>query len=252
MTTSDVERELTAALHRQAEDAMSSTDTREQLERLEARLEPAGTASGVRRVLMIGAATAAAAAVAAAVLVVAVKEDADPGPVDDSSVGQNPDEQVADEFVQVITAHEPAKVRLLLADDAIMPSDWRARMRREDAWSMRYVVDNCTEIGGSDYGTNVVCPFAYYALGSDELGMAPFGNNNFSLVVRDGEVRSFQPSYNGQGNGDAEHYTAFAEWDQANHPGEWSFLGDDTPTRMSHWVRLWQRRTAEFVAAQLE
>ncbi|MFM6848540.1 MAG: hypothetical protein ACKOVB_05495 [Terrabacter sp.] len=61
MTASDVERQLTALLHRHAEDTMNQTDTPTELHLLQARVEQETTQRQRRRGLMAAAAVAAAA-----------------------------------------------------------------------------------------------------------------------------------------------------------------------------------------------
>lgn len=254
MTTSDVERRLTDLLRRRADHAMGRTDTRAELVRLRRRID-ARSGDRVPHGLLAGAASLTAAAVmAVAVLYTGPgREDSDTA-LADPGAEQTAAERVAQRFAVALVEGDRDRAVAPLAEGATLAGDlpgnmsWREYAALKRAWSTESHFQPCQETGTSDYGTNVVCPFDYYSFRSEELGLAPFGDNNVSVVVTNEEVRSFGISYNTESNGEAELYDTIGAWLQEHHSAEWPFL-DSTPStaQTSRWVYLWQQRTAEYV-----
>ena len=252
MTTSDVERQLAAVLHRQAGAAMTRTDTRAELDRFHHRVGRRSRTAG-RRGLAAGAAAAAAVVAVSAWYSGLGQDDGDSGPADPGAT-QTEEERVAQNFAEALTAHDKGRVLAALADDATIEGslpgnrEWSDMVALKEAWSTWHDVQPCQETGSSDYGTSVVCPFDYHSLRSEQLGMAPFGENNVSVVVTEGRIRSFQVSYNSSDNGEAELYRDIRAWALDNHREEWPFLhGSPSAAETPRWIRLWQLRTQQYV-----
>ena len=252
MTTPDIERELTGVLQRHAEVAMSRTDTQAELKEFHDRVEGGPLRTGRGRVVT-GAAVAAAAAVALGVVWFAdvTGGGEDQGPAQDPASGQTTDERTAQEFVDAVTTGDVAEARSFLAEGATLSADLLWQLTLTKARSMEHDVQPCQTIGGSDARATVVCPFDYHAYRSEQLGLGPFGNNSVTVVMTDGEVRSVQPIYNWDGNGDSALKGEIGAWVRENHPGEWRFLdsNDVRPAEMPRWIRLWQQRTQEYADA---
>lgn len=252
MTTPDIERELTAVLHRRAEAAMSRTDTHEELQEFHDRVEARPGGAGRRRVAA-GAAVAAAVALVAGVVWYADVTGGvdDQGPAQDTGSAQTTDERVAREFAGALVDGDVAGARSFLAEGATLPDGWGRQSQRNEAWFADHDVKPCETMSTSDFGTSITCPFDYHNMRSEEMGLGPFGNNLVSLVVNDGKVRSFRAAYNSDNNGDGELYRQIGAWVRENHPGEWRFLDsqDVGPAERSRWIRLWQQRTQEYVDA---
>jgi hypothetical protein len=251
VTTPDVERRLTDALHRHAEDAMRRTDTSAELDRFHERV---GEASGTNA--RFGLVAAAAAMTAAAVMAVLVwstgpAQDEESLPAD-SRAAQTADERVGQDLADAFFAGDTDRVRDRLAAGTSvrgsLPSNlgWRDHLRLREALSADHDVQTCQETGTSPSGTTVACPFDYHSFRSEELGLAPFGNNILSMVVTDGEVRGLQVSYNTENNGEAELYKDIGAWVREEHPGEWAFMDQWVPEDTARWVRLWKLRTAQY------
>lgn len=254
MTTSDVERQLAAVLDRQAGAAMARTDTSAELARFHDRVD-GRSRTAVRRGLAAGAAAAAAVVAVSAWYSGLGQDDGDSGPADPGAT-QTAEERVAQDFAEAFTELDKNQVLALLAEDATIEGSlpgnrkWRELVALYEAWSSWHDVQPCQETGSSDYGTNVVCPFDYHSLRSEQLGMAPFGENNVSVVVSEGRIRSFQVSYNSSDNGEAELYRDIRAWVLDNHREEWSFLhGSPSAAETPRWIRLWQLRTEQYVDA---
>jgi hypothetical protein len=253
MTTPDLEHVLADTLHRHAEEAMINTDTRTQHERFEERL--AEEAPRRRRHAIGGALVAAAAVTAAAVWAADLDgsgSDSDPvGP----SVERTEAERVADEFFAAVAAGDEDLAASYVAPGTVPWDEYQSEMRRDAAWDVKYLLEPCQELSTSPAGTNVVCAFDYYSLGSDELGLEPFEKNTLTLRISDGQVVHSEPTYNSGSNGEDELFASIGAWIRDNHPGEWRFLANTegyTQAELNRWYRLWERRVDEYVAEQLK
>lgn len=249
MTTSEVERRLSAVLDERAEQAMQVADTRGELVRFQQRVDTFSGGRSRATVAAMAAAVAAAAAILLALLVPGPLPGRDDSLPADSRVTQTADERVAQDFVEALGAYDADLAASLLAEDARVPypiPDW---LRRGRALRKEFFFDPCRQTSSSGYGTHIGCPFAYHAFGSEQLGRGPFGDNIVSLVVTDGEVRAVEAIFNFELSGEGELYEKFGSWVRAHHPDDWAFLKDETPSvgEERRWVRLWQLRIEQFV-----
>lgn len=253
MTTSDLERRLSAVLHQHAEDAMNHTRTEEQLEALLVDAERAGR----RRWLGWGA-TALVAAAAAIALVVWT-----PGLGSDQSetVVPAPEptaEQVAEGFLEEYGGFDRVRAAAYLADSADTGDngDWRLENRFFQAIGFRLLLDPCEEQPSSPDAALVLCAFDYHALGSDELGRGPFSDNSFDFTVQDGKIVAFNLSLTYHANGfSSQMWEPFAAWVSETHPEDGPVMYDDWPDASSQALNetsfgLWEQRTREYVAVE--
>ena len=253
MNTQQVERELAAILQRRAEAAMNQTNT--QTELLEFNAEVESRAKRDRRRWVAGGGLAAAAAVVAGFALW-------PGDGDDDRSGpagepdQQSAEEVADGFVQAVADGDVDKAASYVAAGATPWEGWRADMREEGVGQQDYaVIEPCETAFTSDAGTRVSCPFSYYLLRSEELGLEPFGNNEFSILVADGKVVSGEIRQDWFNNGQSDLLEAFGAWVRENHPGDWAVMNseqDGSPADQGRSDRLWEQYTQEYVEAQTE
>ena len=255
--TRDVERELTAVLHRHAEDAMRRTNTLAEHRKLQSVVADQPQTDPRRRWVVGGV---AAAAVAAAVVGVGVWS-ADPSE-DPSSppVAQAPDSTgaadiaAAEGLAAAFANHDAAAAASHLAlgrEEAWFESD--AAWKRDAAYSVEYLMKPCTETGSTSVGTVFTCPYAMHVLGSREVGKGPFRHNILHVTVTDGKVTSADSTIPFETNGVQQHLESVRAWLVENHPKDVPFLmkeeQDVKPTEWPRWTQLWQQYTREYIAA---
>ena len=254
MSTRDLERELATVLHRHAEDAMNRTDTQAELRKFHDRAAEEGPGRNRARWAVGGAAAAAVVAVGVGLLAADLGDDrADSGPAGDPAPAQTAAEQVAQDAVTAFTTGDADRLASLLAPGAL--PGWRAAIREDQAWSRTYDVEPCREQGSRSEGTEVGCLFSYHLWHSEELGVGPFENNFFTVVVKDGKVVSAVASYNFANNGQSDLFDAIGAWVRANHPGDWRFMANTeghTPAEMQSWYQLWEQYSQEYADAQAQ
>ena len=54
----------------------------------------------------------------------------------------------------------------------------------------KQTITGCAQQGESPGGVTVRCTFDLHMLGSDQLGLGPFGDNYWDLTIRDGKIIS--------------------------------------------------------------
>ncbi|MFP5253605.1 MAG: hypothetical protein ACLGH4_07400 [Actinomycetes bacterium] len=253
MSSLDVERRLTQVLHRHAEDAMSQTDTQQELREFLSRGDPEPSrALGRNRFTAAVAAGVAATAAAAAVFWTAdlAAERADPAPV----VEPAPDPaQVADEYTAAYAAYDTAKV-LSMADPDADLGGLRLSQERDEAFGFRLFMEPCRAGSVLGYGTQVACPFSLHVMHSEEVGSGPFENATFNVMVtEDGKVLDSNPDWNFELNGMTEHWEKVTDWVWAQHPDQQEFLALDEPevpaAEWDRWLELWERYLQEYADA---
>ena len=201
MTTSELERRLAAMLHGHAEEAMHSTRTEEQLERL-----LADTRQHARR-RRTGVAAAAVVAVVAAAAVIAWVAGPGSRQAGPEPAGQEQRaEQVATGFFEAYADFDPAQAAAYLADDADLTlwtdaagnDHWRRGNRWLQAIGAQMKLDSCQALWSSGAETYVSCAFDLHALGSEQLGRGPFPDGTLSFTVEGRHDRRRQPGPGGQ------------------------------------------------------
>jgi hypothetical protein len=250
MSARETERELIVALHRHAEDAMNRTDTQEELLRFQADIE---RRSGRSRRWAVGAAAAAGVAAVAgfALWSADLGDRADSGPAGNS---QTTEEEVAQGFVEAFAAGDEDRVASYLPPGGQLGEmdDWRATIRRDEAWSREYFLGQCVETGTSPDVTTVYCPFDMHVLHSEQLGLGLDTGNRFTVRVGDGRVLSMEGHTTSGNNIEDEVFSAIGEWVEQNHPGKWEFMSSPaahTPAEMQRWYRMWERYSQEYADA---
>ena len=254
MSTQNVERELRAVLNRHAEDAMDSTDTHAEHERLNDVLEAEPRTD--RRRWAVAVAAAAAAVTAVAVLSTVPGDDGTaPPPTNHGSAEQleREAELLAERVVAAYADHDFDAVAAHLKPGIQPQITWpglRREVERNRAWNVEYLLGDCTATHQSSIGTFVECPTDLHVLYSEEAGVGPFQDNLFSLLVNDGFVVTGEISIPFEFNGTMEHVEAFWAWLVENHPEDTAFLDQDEPdvpaVDWRRWLRLYEKRAGEY------
>jgi hypothetical protein len=251
MSTHDVERELTALLHRHAEDAMTDTNTSSELDKFQ-RSAGGPAHPDRRRRIAIGAAIVGAAAVTA-VTIWAAGQDSDrsqPDPMD-TSHETSPDRAVARAFVAAYADHDIQAASAYVAEGTEPWPDWDTESRRNAAWKVEYLVDGCRGSATSTGAVAFTCPYDLHLLASEEVGLGPYPDSYFQVVVRDGEVTSASSTIPYQTNGVGNHVEEVTRWVRENHPADADFLLKEeqavTEAEWPRWTRLWHEVLREYV-----
>jgi hypothetical protein len=191
----------------------------------------------------IVAVAAAVVAIVVGGIVFAIRDDdSDPRVPADTTVVPDATtaEAVARGFVEAYGAFDADRVMTYLADDADITglTDWyttedvqgtrdelRLIIALEQADGYHQVLDSCDEKSSSADGTIVRCTYQFDSLGSDELGLGPFGGSWFDLTVRDGAIaRASKGSDESRGSDSwrfsNEVWVPLSDWVLANHPQE--------------------------------
>ena len=207
----------------------------------------------------IGAfAVAAAIGVAAIVLFAATRGG--PG-MPRSNAPANPSAatplEVATDFFEAFGGFDADRAIGLLADTAFPGAlgmvdsqrEFRLLLSMLEAQEYQQVLDSCREMGEFGSGNRVHCEFAYHQIGSSEIGLGPYEDSYFDIYVREGritrvtlwwEVAEFSP----------EVWEPFAEWVSENHPEDVRvmYVANQADWKLTETsVRLWERRTREYV-----
>lgn len=254
MTTSDLERRLTAVLQRHAEDAMNTTNTEERLQRLLKETER--DTRRRRRGWAAGALVAAAAAGAVIVWVSGVGDEPDTGTTPQVATATAEDEALATAFLDAYGSWDREEAASYVADPALVEALDPGWMRWSEAVGFTLLVDSCEESGSSGAVTRVQCAFDYHALGSDELGLGPFSENVFSISIRDGEIVTADQELEFISNGFSKQmWEPFDAWVARTYPEDAAVMYADWPTASveSHSdrsIELWRQHTRDYVEEQ--
>jgi hypothetical protein len=254
MTTSDVERLLTAELHRRAEEAMNQTRTEERLHELMADAERDRRR---RRAGWTFGAVAAAAVLAAAVLVLpGLGADDEPSGTASEHLASSP-VQVATGFLEAYAAFDRPAAAAYLSDEAASATGWRADNRWFEAVGFAMRVGSCGETTTGGSPIRVDCTFSYSSMHSEDLGRGrPFDGSTFEVVVDGEQVVFFDMKLEFVANGFSKQvWEPFAAWVTSSHPRDAAIMYADWPdtsqqAETPRAVKLWRTRTAEWVAAQ--
>lgn len=124
--------------------------------------------------------------------------------------------------------------------------------RADEAIEVRILPGPCTVLDRSVVGIRVSCAFDVHALGSEQLGRGPYVNNQFVVVVRDGEVIRSQMNFDYANNGFAgEMWEPFVAWVSRHYPKDIPrmLVGSDArPDTTS--IKLWHRHISDYIAAK--
>lgn len=256
MTTSDLERRLTALLQRHAEDAMNTTNTEERLQRL---LDESERDTRRRRRRWTGGALVAAAAAGAIIVGVSgVGDDPETGttPQVATATAAEEAEALATAFLDAYGSWDRAQAASYMADPSFVDALDRGWMRWSEAAGFTLLVDACEEGGSSAEVARVQCAFDYHALGSDELGLGPFSDNVFAISIRDGEIVMAAEELEFMSNGFSEQmWEPFAAWVSRAYPEDAAIMYADWPgtsleAHSDRSIELWRQHTRDYVEAQ--
>jgi hypothetical protein len=253
MSTRNVEHELTTLLHRHAEDAMDSTDTRTERERFRESLEVGVGGSGRNR---WAAGAAAAVAAVAAVGVWAAGNLGDDGDVPPAGqpTGVSSDVEIAQGFVDAYGDGDVVRAATYLAPGKEPFPDWEFYVERNVAWDATFLFERCEAKTETPIGTAVLCPFDLHVLHSDELGGGPFTGNTFTVYVQDGAVTQADDQMPFATNSMGAYFDAVWGWVEQNYPADTEFLFLDEPdvpeAQRSRWLRMWEHHLDAYLEAK--
>ncbi len=187
MSTSELECRLGDVLQRHAEDAMNSTNTEEELERL---LDDTGRSARRRHRAWI----AGGLVVAAAVIV--WRPDLGSDKADPNRWTRNNGPSRPGGFVEAFADFDPDRAATYLASgadltiwtDQLGNDHWRRGNRWLQAAGTQIRLDSCDALWTSGPGTHVSCVLDLEGLGSEQLGRGPYPDNTFTLTINDGEI----------------------------------------------------------------
>jgi hypothetical protein len=253
--TRQLERELTAVLHRHAEDAMKHTNTLAEHQKLLSVVADDQARTGPRRRWVAGGVAAAAvAAVTVGITVSSLNIGEDPS---SPPVAQAPDSTrsgnraAAEGFAAAFVDHNPAAAASYLAPGTEEPS-LDAMWQRDSAWAVEYQMKPCTKKYIISDSTVFNCPYAMHLLGSRAVGEGPFRGNILEVVVHDGKVTRMDTVMPFETNGMGQHLDSVHTWVAENHPTDKRFLFQDEqavrPGEWPRWTQLWKQYIREYIA----
>jgi hypothetical protein len=259
MSTRNVERELATLLCRHAEDAMNSTDTQAERERLYDVLENEPRAT--RTPLLVAAAAAALAAVGTIAVWTSLPDHrvvspAPPAPSTDA-VREADAEALADLFMVAYGERDLAVVNAITRVGAwgdVARDDFDAELATVEGWHATYFPEPCAATVATNVAVVVECEAGLQIMGSEETGVGPFLGNVFTFVVRDGQIIEAGNEHPHTTNGLGDHITEVTDW-VLNHasPVDRAILdsevGDLTDSDVERWVDLWSQGIDAYVAS---
>jgi hypothetical protein len=173
-----------------------------------------------------------------------------------------PEARVAKRFLDAYGRYQTDRALKLLTSEALETGagnshSWGSRdaFRREvslaRAWHVKQTVTGCEQQGKAAEGVVVRCAFDYHALRSDEVGLGPYRDNYWELVVRNGKITAAKATWAYLTNGfSAQRWEPFQAWVASTHPEDLQTMypvGDPQITEEA--IRLWDKRSKEWVAA---
>jgi hypothetical protein len=174
--------------------------------------------------------------------------------------------EIAMGFLDAYGAYDADRALSYLTDEAIddprpveigrTPEEFRLELAIFQAMRYRHTITGCEEVGESPSGVAVRCTFDMHAFGSDEVGLGPYTDNYWDLIVRDGRLTAAVSSWAVATNGfSAERWEPFAEWVVANYPDEvLALYTDDRQVQFvnsEETVLRLHQRVDEFVADEV-
>ena len=162
---------------------------------------------------------------------------------------------VAEAYMVAINEHDVDTVLSMLADDAVVESDWDAttltdlpaRIEFERIIGMTYHWDACIE----DAPGQVRCPYQGSNHLSRALGVGLSGANRFEFTIEDGmieHVANFESEGLQSEARVAETIEPFEAWVLENHPEDYGRVFSP-PLWRAQPMALWEEYVPEFVAS---
>jgi hypothetical protein len=173
-----------------------------------------------------------------------------------SSAGSRPGqaEQTAAAFVDAYGRYDRTLLKSLVGGDALVHWASLDRSNRQDeAMQFRVLLDHCTALDTTSTGTRVTCTFDMHGLGSEQLGLGPFTDNQFDLTVRDAKIVESGMNFAYGTNGFAgEVWEPFFDWVTQHYPKDVARMidgnGDPLPDATS--IELFDQHIADYVAVK--
>jgi hypothetical protein len=250
VTTSELERRVAVALKQHAEVAMSGTKT--DPAKLERLLADAEGGQKSRRAWIAGAVAAAAAVVVvvwAMGLTTGKPQSISPPPAAPAEP-----EDVATAYVDAYASYDRPRLKSLLAGNAL--ANWpnlSQANRADEAIEFRVLLDDCTTLYREGVKTRVHCTFDVHALGSEQLGIGPFSNNQFLMTVRGGKITESELLFDWPNNGfSVQMWEPFVAWVTKHYPKDVPVMidGNNNPRPEATSVALFHQHIADYVAAK--
>ncbi len=167
-------------------------------------------------------------------------------------------EAIARGFLDAAGDYDGERAMSYLTDDGIAsiadtPEEAALSLAMMEAHRWKQTITGCEQQGDSPDSVTIRCTFDLHILGSDQLGLGPFGGNYWDLTIRDGKIFSVFQEFPFDTNGVAElMWDPLAEWIAAEHPEDVAVMYDagQTMFRLTvESIRLWAQRVPEYVAA---
>ena len=257
MSTRNVERELTDLLHRHAEDAMNSTDTRTEQNRFDDVLDAEPSSS--RRTVAVAGAVAAAGVAAAVVWSLGGSEGGtglppagDPSTQVSEQMSREA-ELLADRFMVAFTDNDVAAASSLIRDGAWDGGGLESELAFLEAWYVRYDTEPCRTTAGVYEAVVVECRATVHSARSEELGRGPFGGVVYSFVVRGGEIIDGSNHHNHEYSGLGDHMDEVGGWIDAHaSPADRAFLRKNHEELLANEVDRWVQLHRQYIDAYVE
>jgi hypothetical protein len=129
--------------------------------------------------------------------------------------------------------------------------DFRREVSLAKAQRQKQAVTGCEEQGESSDGVAVHCAFDHHEFRSDEVGLGPYTDNYWDLVVEDGKITSAVSTRAFITNGSsAERWEPFQRWVTSAYPEDAAVMYGVEFRITKDAIRLWERRIREWVAAE--
>jgi hypothetical protein len=162
--------------------------------------------------------------------------------------------EIATDYVEAYAAFDVDTVASMLAEDAdVLPwesyaRDWQADLRYLEAAGFQLVFEECTDLSQAPDRASFQCEYDAHGLGSDGIGLEPFGPHVFRLSIEDGQV-----IYSNMGFDFSEFSQAmwfpFQAWIQEEHPEDFSvmYVDESLSRQTDDAVALWEQRVPEYI-----
>jgi hypothetical protein len=172
-------------------------------------------------------------------------------------------ERVARRFLAAYGAYDAKGALKYLAEEGIVRGSghttftWGSRdgFRKEVAMTkarrIKQTVTGCEEQGESGEGVAVQCAFDFHGFRSDEVGLGPYTDNYWDLVVRKGKITSAVSTWAYLTNGfSSERWEPFQHWVASAHPADLQTMYPVADFEIAkEAIPLWERRLREWVTA---
>jgi hypothetical protein len=173
----------------------------------------------------------------------------------DSEVAAEPPPlEVATAYVEAFGAFDAETVGSMLAPTANVltwegRNDWRRDISYLEAAGFQFTFHECREsppqLSG---GVRVHCEYDAHGLGSDRIGLEPFGGSVFRVIIDDGLVVESNMGFDFT-SFHGVMWRPFREWVQATHPEDFPvmYVDPNLSRQTEESLALWEERVADYV-----